>query len=120
VRALYGYAIERGHVEFNPADGLVMPRADALWGEPPTWEDRPLRERPEPDRPAPDRPPRERPEPDRPVPDRPAPDRPAPDRPARDRHEPIAHLPDRMLSFAIKWVFVLLVVVALVSVLDSL
>jgi len=110
VRALYGYAIERGHVEFNPADGLVMPRADALWGEPPTWEDRPLRERPEPDRPAPDRPPRERPEPDRP----------APDRPARDRHEPIAHLPDRMLSFAIKWVFVLLVVVALVSVLDSL
>ena len=30
LRALYGYAIERAHVEFNPADGLVMPRA----GEP--------------------------------------------------------------------------------------
>ena len=28
LRALYGYAIERGQVEFNPADGLVMPRAD--------------------------------------------------------------------------------------------
>jgi hypothetical protein len=62
-----------------------------------------------------DRPPRERPEPERPEPDRPA-----PDRHARDRHEPIARLPHRMLSFAIKGVFVLLVVVALVSVLDSL
>jgi hypothetical protein len=28
LRALYGYAIERGNVEFNPADALVMPRAD--------------------------------------------------------------------------------------------
>lgn len=105
VRALYGYAIERGHAEFNPADGLVMPRADALWGEPPRWEDRP---------------PRERPEPKRPEPDRPAPDRPEPDRPARDRDEPIARLPERMLSFAIRGVFVLLALVALVSVLDSL
>ena len=29
LRALYGHAIERAHVEFNPADGLVMPQADA-------------------------------------------------------------------------------------------
>jgi site-specific recombinase XerC len=29
LRALYGYAIDRGYVEFNPADGLVMPPTGA-------------------------------------------------------------------------------------------
>jgi site-specific recombinase XerC len=54
LRALYGYAIEQGQVEFNPADGLVMPRGDEPvqsrldepWDDPPAWEDRPQRTRP--------------------------------------------------------------------------
>jgi hypothetical protein len=38
VRALYGYAIERGYVEFSPANGLVIPRDDepeSVWDEHP-------------------------------------------------------------------------------------
>jgi hypothetical protein len=115
VRALYGYAIERGHVEFNPADGLVMPRADEPWGEPPAWEDRPPRESPASERPS-------RSESD---------ERPRSDERSRSAHtsrgrrqrgayEPIALLPERMLSFAIRAVFVLLALVAVVSILDSL
>jgi hypothetical protein len=33
IRALYGYAIEQGYVEFSPADGLVLPRAPAGRGD---------------------------------------------------------------------------------------
>jgi hypothetical protein len=125
LRALYGYAIERRYVEFNPADGLVMPRAAEPWGEPPGWEDHPRRERPAVEHPEPERPSAsessELPRSDRPrsaEPSRSA----RKGRGRRDRaaYEPIALLPDRILSFAIRAVFVLLALVAVVSILDSL
>jgi hypothetical protein len=115
LRALYGYAIDRRYVEFNPADGLVMPRAAEPWGEPPAWEDRPPRERPAPEPPAAS----ESSEP----PPCAEPSRSARQgRKRRDRaaYEPIALLPDRILSYAIRAVFVLLALVAVVSILDSL
>jgi hypothetical protein len=115
LRALYGYAIERRYVEFNPADGLVMPRAAEPWGEPPGWEDHPPRERPAPEPPAAS-------ESSEPPPSA-EPSRGArKGRRRRDRaaYEPIALLPDRILSFAIRAVFVLLALVAVVSILDSL
>jgi hypothetical protein len=120
LRALYGYAIERRYVEFNPADGLVMPRAAEPWGEPPGWEDRPPRERPAPERPSASES-SERPRSDRPrsaEPSRSA--RKGRGRRGRGAYEPIALLPDRILSFAIRAVFVLLALVAVVSILDSL
>jgi hypothetical protein len=115
LRALYGYAIDRRYVEFNPADGLVMPRADEPWGEPPMWADQPPRERPAPEPPAGS-------ESSEPPPSA-EPSRSArKGRGRRDRaaYEPIALLPDRILSFAIRAVFVLLALVAVVSILDSL
>ena len=115
LRALYGYAIDRRYVEFNPADGLVMPRAAEPWGEPPAWEDRPPREHPAPEPPAAS-------ESSEPPPSA-EPSRSArTGRKRRDRaaYEPIALLPDRILSFAIRAVFVLLALVAVLSILDSL
>jgi hypothetical protein len=132
LRALYGYAIERGHVEFNPADGLVMPRADdpapsgdreatatwsdrldELWQNAPRWEDQPRRaDQPRrPDEPRrPNQPPRE--------------DEPRSARRKRERnreaYQPIAVLPERILSLAMRAVFVLFALIALVSVLESL
>jgi hypothetical protein len=123
LRGLYGYAIEHGYAEFNPADGLVMPRvergapseeaaydedrrptlidrAEEVWTERPRWEDRPRRE---------DRPTREE------RPRRKSPKRPEPDRAA---YQPIAVLPERILSFALRAAFVLLIVVALISLLQ--
>ena len=124
LRALYGYAIERRYVEFNPADGLVMPGAAEPWGEPPGWEDRPPRERPAVEHPEPERPSAsESSERSRSARPRSAePSRSArKGRGRRDRaaYEPIALLPDRILSFAIRAVFVLLAMVAVVSILDS-
>jgi hypothetical protein len=110
LRGLYGYAIEQGYVEFNPADGLVMPREedrqpnpidrpDEAWAERPSWEDRPRRE---------ERPPRgEEP--------RGASKRPDPEPCA---YEPIAVLPERILAFTMRAAFVLLIVVALISLLQ--
>jgi hypothetical protein len=114
LRGLYGYAIDRGHVEFNPADALVMPRPDEpapgghqrnsveeLWDDPPGWEDRPPRA-------------------DRPT----AGDRSdtGPRRRDRDRaaYQPIALLPQRTLSYAMRAVVLLFALVALVSLLESL
>jgi site-specific recombinase XerD len=114
LRGLYGYAIDRGHVEFNPADALVMPRPDEpapsghqrnsveeLWEDPPRWEDRPPRG-------------------DRPT----AGDRSdaGPRRRDRDRgaYQPIALLPQRTLSYAMRAVVLLFALVALVSLLESL
>jgi hypothetical protein len=106
LRALYGYAVDQGLAEFNPADGLVMPRGDEpvrsrpdeLWGEAPAWEDRPpRREASPPGREA--RPPGPR---------------------DREAYEPIAQLPERILSFALKAVFVLFAAVAIVALLESL
>ena len=113
LRALYGYAIDQGLAEFNPADGLVMPpgdepvrsRPDELWGDPLAWEDRPPRREASPPR-REARPPRREARPPR----------------QRDReaYEPIAQLPERILPFALKAVFVLFALVAIVSLLESL
>jgi site-specific recombinase XerC len=114
LRGLYGYAIDRGHVEFNPADALVMPRPDEpvrdghrgdsleeLWDDPPRWEDRPPRA-------------------DRST----ARDRSDTSPPSRDRdrgaYQPIALLPRRTLSYAMRAVVLLFALVALVSLLESL
>jgi hypothetical protein len=119
LRALYGYAIERRYVEFNPADGLVMPRAAEPWDEPPGWEDRPPRERPAPERPSASEsselPRSERP----PSTERSRSARKDRGRRNRGTYEPIALLPERLLSFAIRAVFVLLALVAVVSILHS-
>jgi Phage integrase, N-terminal SAM-like domain len=138
LRALYGYAIERGQVEFNPVDGLVMSSGDEpeqrVWEEPPAWEDSPAREAP----PAPEDPParedppawrdpiawqdrtgqhdrQERPS----ARERRKRDRKARARPERERvaYEPIAQLPERILSLALRAVFVIFVLIALVSLL---
>jgi site-specific recombinase XerD len=116
LRGLYGYAIDHGHVEFNPADALVMPRPDQpareglrrdsleqLWEDPPRWEDRPPRA-----------------DPGRST----AGDHSdtGPRRRDRDRgaYQPIALLPQRTLSYAMRAVVLLFALVALVSLLESL
>jgi site-specific recombinase XerC len=116
LRGLYGYAIDRGHVEFNPADALVMPRPDEpvrdghrrdsleeLWDDPPGWEDRPPRAERSTAGDRSDTGPRKR------------------DR-DRDRgaYQPIALLPQRTLSYAMRAVVLLFALVALVSLLESL
>ena len=127
LRALYGYAIERGQVEFNPVDGLVMSSGDEpeqrVWEEPPAWEDSPAREDPgagagetrlrgrtdgRHDR-------QQRPS----ARERRKRDRKARARPERERvaYEPIAQLPERILSLALRAVFVIFVLIALVSLL---
>jgi hypothetical protein len=76
----------------------LIDRLDDAWAERPRWEDRPNREE------RPSTPPR------------------APRRRDRDRdrsaYEPIAVLPERILSYALRAVVLLLVVVALISVLE--
>jgi hypothetical protein len=132
LRGLYGYAIEHGYAEFNPADGLVMPRRDGAsasedppdeesrrpnlvdrldeaWAERPRWEDRPRRD----DRPRPDDLPRQ----DDPPPRREDP-RKVSKGPDRGAYQPIAVLPERLLSFALRLAFVLLIVVAIISLLQ--
>ena len=121
LRALYGYAIDRGYVEFNPADALVMPqvddpvrgRVDEPWGAPPPWEDRPPRTvvRDDPTR-------FEWEEPRRA--DRRERDSCRRDRRPRAAYVPRALFPERILSFAVRAVFVLFALVALVSILESL
>jgi hypothetical protein len=133
LRALYGYAVDQGLAEFNPADGLVMPpgdeplrsRPDELWGDPPAWEDRPPRREASPSRREASPPRRDATPPRReaspPRRDATPPGREA--RPARDgdreAYEPIAQLPERILSFALKAVFVLFALVALVALFES-
>jgi Phage integrase, N-terminal SAM-like domain len=126
LRALYGYAIDQGLAEFNPADGLVMPpgdeplrsRPDELWGDPPAWEDRPPRREASPSRRDASPPRRDASPPRR---DATPPGREA--RPARqgdrEAYEPIAQLPERILSFALKAVFVLFALFALVALFES-
>ena len=128
LRALYGYAIDQGQVEFNPADGLVMPRVQEpvrtpstdLWDDAPAWEDRPPWTRPgearharrEP-REQSGRPPREHSGSEQ------------SERRRRERrepaaYEPIARVPERILSVALKAVFVLFALIAIVTLLESL
>ena len=135
LRALFGYAIEQGRAEFNPADALVMPAGDESAPrvrEPGSWSDEAVRE------------PRswsdeavrmvrstassvrdragelwddslrweERP--------RRGPSDDAPDTRERRRDfEPIVQLPERVLSVALRAVVVLFVVVVLVSLVES-
>jgi hypothetical protein len=75
LRALYAYAIDRGYVEFNPADGLTMPSGgdEDEESEPPT-------------------PPQE-----------------------GGDYEPMAVLPERLLSLALRAALVVFAVVAVIS-----
>jgi hypothetical protein len=131
LRALYGYAIEKGYAEFNPADALVMPQPgmpidprpepqlDQIWDDPPTWEDRPPRQ------PTCDVPPRaERREREPSHADRREREREREprrsERRERPAYEPVAPFPERLLSLAVRTVFVLFAVVAVVSILESL
>jgi hypothetical protein len=143
LRALYGYAIEQGHAEFNPADALVMPRADEsapsdyhdapraderrrvaedatwiwsdrlddLWQDPPGWEDRPAREGRS----------RARRSERAPLNERSRGTRSGRRKRERSRaaYEPIALVPERILSFAMRIVFVLFALFVLVSLLES-
>jgi hypothetical protein len=121
LRALYGYAIDQGQVEFNPADGLVMPRVHERvrtrsaepWDDAPTWEDRPPRTRPG----EAGRARREAHEESGSAPRQPR-------QPREQRqpaaYEPIARVPERILSVALKGVFVLFALVAIVTLLESL
>jgi integrase family protein with SAM-like domain len=109
LRALYGHAIDQGHVEFNPADGLVMPRGggqrfsrkESPRADEPTWDEPP----------APEEPPSREDAPRR---------RQAPRDRSGDRggYQPMAVMPERILTFALRAVFVLFIVVALVSLLQ--
>jgi hypothetical protein len=95
VRALYGYAIEKGYVEFSPADRLVIPdpeETDWTWRDDADegWEE--------------DRDEREA-------------------RPRRDRsdgdYKPIAFLPERILSLVLRIVVVVFILFALVTIAGS-
>jgi hypothetical protein len=80
-------------------------RSDELWGEPPAWEERPPR---------------------RAVRDEPSfaderePEPSPAQRRKRPAYEPLAPFPERLISYAIRAVFVLLAIVALVYLLESL
>ena len=102
LRALYGYAIQNGQAEFNPADTLEM-RAVPPPAEPPEWEEPPPR-------------PRERWRPE----DVPREPRHEPRRRDRDRtdYQPMGVLPERILSLALKVALVVFVLIALVSLLQ--
>jgi site-specific recombinase XerC len=82
LRALYGHAIERGYVEFNPADGLTMPDMQERASEPDEAERKP--------------------------------------QPAAsdDDYEPIAQLPERLVSLALRAAIVVFAVIAIVSLLQ--
>jgi hypothetical protein len=105
IRALYGYAIERGYVEFSPADGLLLPpdgdpaaRVDtAAWNwsddldearveEPPVWA--------------------QTTEPTRTV-------------PRGGDYKPLAQLPERILSLVLRVVVILFILFALVTIAES-
>jgi hypothetical protein len=95
LRALYGHAIDQGYVEFNPADALTMPSGQA-WREADAQGDG---SEPEGAAEGGDR----------------AAGEAAPDpRPTVD-FEPIAMLPERLISLALRAAIVVFVVVAIVS-----
>ena len=79
LRALYSYSIDRGYIEFNPADSLSMPSVEALR----TDDEETSRAA----------------------------------RPPGD-YEPIAMLPERLISLALRAAIVVFVVIAVVSLLQ--
>jgi len=115
LRALYGYAIEQGYVEFNPADGLVMPRAedaprskqeshreippswedDGRWGDTGSWQQPPKRRESRGRR-----------------------DRGRDQDQDGDGYQPMAVMPERILTLALRAVFALFIIVALISLLE--
>jgi hypothetical protein len=111
LRALYGYAIDQRQVEFNPADGLLMPRVHepvrtrsaGLRDDAPEREDPPQWTRPRDAGRARRDAGRARREPREP-----------------SAFEPIARVPERILSVALKAVFVLFALVAVITLLESL
>ena len=111
-RALYAYAIEQGYVEFSPADGLVVPHEVGTGDhEPPSgWSD-------EPDLQWEEAPPRRI--------DRRARDTrlPPPESPEREPdgldRQPLALLPERILSLVLRTVVVIFVLIALVTITES-
>jgi hypothetical protein len=114
LRALYGYAIGKGHVEANPADTLEMPavgrRSREAWDDPPKLEDPPRWD----DSPPPRTRDRWRPA------DEPREPREPPSRPPRGRtdYQPMGVLPERILSLALKVALVVFVLIALASILQ--
>jgi hypothetical protein len=98
VRALFGYAIDQGHVDFSPADGVALPReGDGFaetwsWAEPPRAQTFAAEALP--------------PEAFR-------------DDSGDDDHEPIALLPERILSLVMRAVVAVFVVIALISIAGS-
>lgn len=92
-RALYHYAIEQGYVEFSSADGLVVPT-----------EESPTRS----GEAAPD--PHWEPR---------APREPARRDRSQDDHQPLALLPERVLSLVLRIVVVFFVLIALVTIAES-
>jgi hypothetical protein len=99
VRALYGYAIEQGHVDHSPADGVALPREESGFQETWSWEEAPRHE-----------PPRHEPPPRFESP---------PSSAYEDDHEPIALVPERILSLVLRAVVVVFVLIALVSIAGS-
>jgi site-specific recombinase XerC len=81
LRALYAHAIDQGYVEFNPADGLTMPRGGG--DDPREGEGEPPQPASEP-----------------------------------GDYEPIAVLPERLLSLALRAALVVFAVVAAISLLQ--
>jgi hypothetical protein len=115
LRALYGYAIDGGYVDFNPAEGLTMPQTDARSSGPraPMVEPEHVTTPPQLDAQ-----PRPSSEPPRP---RPSWESPRPSREAREPHRDAVRVgppvPDRALSLALRAALVLFVLVVLVSLL---
>jgi hypothetical protein len=114
VRALYGYAIEQGYVEFSPADSLVIPaEAEAAvqtHTTPWNWADQVDNARRE-EEPAPWT--------EEPPPPPPRRDRERPRERPRDDYKPIALLPERILSLVLRIVVVLFILFALVTIAES-
>jgi hypothetical protein len=106
IRALYGYAIERGYVEFSPADGLLLPpdgdpadRVDtAAWN----WSDDLDEARVE-----------------EPPPVWAPTTEPAPAVAGGGDYRPLAQLPERILSLVLRVVVILFVLFALVTIAES-
>ena len=97
-RALYHYAIEQGYVEFSPADGLVVPTEES-----PTWSGGTWSGEAAPDPHWEPRAPREPARRDR----------------SQDDHQPLALLPERVLSLVLRIVVVFFVLIALVTIAES-
>ena len=78
-RALFGYAIERGDLDHSPADGVAIPRDDGGFDETWSWTQDLPRQASE------------------------LPRAPQDTLPAEDEHQPIALLPERILSSSCGW-----------------